>query len=250
MNRSDFGRLHSPLAASPCIDDSEANRLLRAPCQGRIRSPSGLRPIHQTKPSPWAGEIAAPPPRVRRGGRAFTLVELITVMAIMATLMAMIVGVVPQIQDAWRARITRTRLLAVVAALQAYAEDYNDKYPWTADDVSTRDVTTTTGLNEKKVLFPAEHYPSSGWQYYEEAILYAALTSTLRRGPYYRAAGGQAVVRKDGTQEFNLLADGWERPILYEYETATSLLVRSVGKDGATGGDNSVDDIFYFVFEN
>ena len=51
MNRSGFGRLHSSLAASPCIDDSEANRLLRAPCQGRIRAPSGLRPIHQTKPS-------------------------------------------------------------------------------------------------------------------------------------------------------------------------------------------------------
>ena len=200
--------------------------------------------------SPWAGEIAAPPQRVRRGGRAFTLIELITVMAIMATLMAMIVGVVPSIQDAWRARITRTRLLAVVAALQAYAEDYNDKYPWTADDVSTRDVTTTTGLNEKKVLFPAEHYPSSGWQYYEEAILYAALTSTLRRGPYYRAAGGQAVVRKDGTQEFNLLADGWERPILYEYEPATVLLVRSVGKNGTRETGSVGDDIVYYVFQN
>jgi len=211
--------------------------------------------------SPWAGEIAAPPPRVRRGGpcserysllqggRAFTLIELITVMAIMAILMAMIVGVAPRILDALRARVTRTRLLSVVAALQAYAADYNGKYPWKADDGSMRNVTTTTGFREWDVLFPAVK-PSPTWVYYKEAILYAALTSATRRGPYCKAASGQTVVRKDGIQEFNLLADGWERPIRYEYSAATGLLVRSLGKDGATGGDNSVDDIVYFVFKN
>ncbi len=199
--------------------------------------------------SPWAGGVAASPPRVRRGGRAFTLVELITVMAILGILMAMIVGVVPPIQNAWRARITQTRLLAVVAALQAYAEDYNGKYPWTADVDSMRDVTTATGFGEWDVLFPAVK-PASGWQYYKEAILYAALTSATRRGPYYRAAGGQAVVRKDGTQEFNLLADGWERPILYEHPTTTELLVRSVGKDGVKDTGSDGDDIVYYVFQN
>ncbi len=203
--------------------------------------------------SPRAGEIAAPPPRVRRGGRAFTLVELITVMAIMAILMAMIVGVVPRIQDAWRARITGTRLLAVVAALQSYAEDYNGKYPWTADDGSIRDVTTTTGFNEWSILFPGtpQVAPSSSWPYYKEAILYAALTSTLRRGPYYKTAGGQTVVRKDGIKEFNLLADGWERPILYKYDsTSKELQVRSVGKNGVEDTGSGGDDIDYFVSQN
>jgi hypothetical protein len=76
--------------------------------------------------------------------------------------------------------------------------------------------------------------------------LYAALTSPLRRGPYYKAAGGQAVVRKDGDKEFNLLADGWERPILYEYTAGTGLRVWSLGKDGVTSGD----DIVYYVFQN
>ena len=91
------------------------------------------RTSNTSSTSPRAGGIAASPPRVRRGGRAFTLVELITVMAIMAILMAMIVGVAPRIQDAWRARITRTRLQAVVAALQAYAEDYSGKFPYSSD---------------------------------------------------------------------------------------------------------------------
>jgi len=182
------------------------------------------------------------------GRRAFTLVELITVMAIMAILMAMIVGVVPSIQDAWRAKITRTRLQAIVAALNSYAEDYGGKYPWTVNiHPMMRNVpgSTGTGFNEGKVLFP-ETSPSSEWDYYEEAILYAALTSSLRRGPYYQAGGGQTVVRK----EFNLFADGWERPILYEYNSSTGLLVRSVGKNGVKETGSSGDDIVYYVFQN
>jgi type II secretory pathway pseudopilin PulG len=180
-------------------------------------------------------------------------------MAIMATLMAMIVGVVPQIQDAWRARITRTRLQAVAAALQAYAEDYNGKYPGIPDwdppphDGPMRDVTTTTGFDEKKVLFPSAQYPPPGWEYYEEAILYAALTSPLRRGPYYKGAGGQAVVRKGtGGDDFNLLADGWERPIRYLYEksgTEYSLKVWSDGKNPADTDEGRKDDIIYYVFK-
>jgi len=170
-------------------------------------------------------------------------------MAIMATLMAMIVGVVPAIQNAWRARITRTRLLAVVAALHSYAEDYDGKYPWKADDGPMRNVITTTGFNERDVLFPAVK-PSSSWEYYKEAILYAALTTPLRRGPYYKAAGGQTVVRKEGANEFNLLADGWERPILYEHSTTTELLVRSVGKNGVRETGSDGDDIVYYVFQN
>jgi len=230
-----------PRGGSP---DPPRNPALKRGGSGDPPRKTYLKPL-----SPWAGGVAAFPSRVRGGGRAFTLIELITVMAIMATLMAMIVGVAPQIQDAWRARITRTRLLAVVSALQAYAGDYNGKYPgpaaWATTGSPIRDVTTTTGFKEWDVLFQAVK-PSSAWEYYEEAILYAALISATRRGPYYKAAGGQTVVRKDGIQEFNLLADGWERPILYEYSTTTGLLVRSLGKDGATGGD----DIDYFVFQN
>jgi len=191
-----------------------------------------------------AGGAAAPPPRVRRGGRAFTLVELITVMAIMAILMAMIVGVAPRIQDAWRARITQTRLQAVVAALRAYAEDYNGKYPWISGDVNMVSVSDFLILGVDLSSAPST-YGVAGFTK-AEVVLYGALTSTRRRGPYYKAAGGQTVVRKDGTKEFNLLADGWERPIRYEYPTTTGLLVRSLGKDGATSGD----DIVYYVFQN
>ncbi|MCX5648387.1 MAG: type II secretion system protein [Planctomycetota bacterium] len=185
------------------------------------------------------GGIAAFPPRVRRGGRAFTLVELITVMAIMAILMAMIVGVAPRIQDAWRARLTRTRLQTIVAALQAYAEDYSGKFPYTEDKDGIMAVVDAASLGINLSDVPEE--------YKKEALLYAALTSARRHGPYYKGAGGQTVVRKGtGDKEFNLFADGWERPIRYEYTTATGLLVRSLGKDGATGGD----DIGYFVFQN
>jgi type II secretory pathway pseudopilin PulG len=169
-------------------------------------------------------------------------------MAIMAILMAMVVGVVPQIQDAWRARITRTRLLAVVAVLQAYAEDYNGKYPWISNDVNMVSISDPLILGVDLSSAPSVYGVPGFTQ--AEVVLYGALTSARRRGPYYKTAGGQTVVRKNGIQEFNLLADGWERPIRYEHPTATSLLVRSLGKDGVKDGASGGDDIVYYVFQN
>jgi type II secretory pathway pseudopilin PulG len=168
-------------------------------------------------------------------------------MAIMAILMAMIVGVVPRIQDAWRARLTRTRLLAVVAALQAYAEDYSGKFPYSdsSDNIMVKvDDAAILGVD----LSGAPSTYGVGGFTKAEVVLYGALTSTRRRGPYYKGAGGQTVVRK-GTddKEFNLFADGWERPIRYEYDgTAKQLTVRSLGKDGT---DKTGDDIVYEVFK-
>jgi len=172
-------------------------------------------------------------------------------MAIIATLMAMIVGVVPQIQDAWRVRITRTRLQAIVSALQAYAGDYNGKFPYASDSsdkvMVKVDALAILGvdLSSAPSAYGVEGFTKA------EVVLYGALTSTRRHGPYYKGAGGQTVVRKGtGDKEFNLFADGWERPIRYEYATATGLRVWSLGKDGATGGSNSGDDIVYYVFQN
>jgi len=169
-------------------------------------------------------------------------------MAIMAILMAMIVGVVPQIQDMWRARLTRTRLLAVVASLQAYADDYGGKYPYPVD---ADDIMVKAAKNESEELaifgIKLSDVPS---EYREEVVLYGALTSARRRGPYHKGAGGQTIVRKgSGDREFNLLADGWERPILYEYVSATGLLVRSVGRNGVRETGSGGDDIVYYVFE-
>jgi len=184
--------------------------------------------------SPWAGGTTTLRSRARAGRRAFTLVELITVMAIMAILMAMIVGVAPRIQDAWRARLTRTRLLAVVTALQAYAEDYNGKYPWVANDGSMADVTAAAILGVDLSSAPST-YGVEGFTK-AEVVLYGALTSARRRGPYYKGAGGQTVVRKGtGDQEFTLFADGWERPIRYlkpQGSKATTPLLISAGSNG------------------
>jgi len=194
--------------------------------------------------SPWAGGTTTLRSRVRAGRRAFTLIELITVVAIMAILMAMIVGVAPPIQDAWRARLTRTRLLAVVAALQAYAGDYNGKFPYTEDKDNIM-----VKVDDAAIL--GVDLSSAPSEYKAEVVLYGALTSTRRRGPYYKGAGGQTVVRKGtGDKEFTLLADGWERPIRYEYSTTDGLLVRSLGKNGVRETGSNGDDIVYYVFQN
>jgi len=184
--------------------------------------------------------------------RAFTLVELITVMAIMAVLVAMIMGAAKGIQEQQRVTATREMLHGLKAALQNYADAYVGKYPgipaWdpVPHDGPMRDVTTTGGFNEWKVLFPGtpQVVPSSSWEYYEEAILYAALMSPLRGGPFARALAGRTVVRADGSNQFALFADGWGRPIVYNYN-AGELMLRSLGSDPEK--DN--DDITYYVLQ-
>ena len=188
--------------------------------------------------------------------RAFTLVELITVMAIMAVLVAMIMGAAKGIQEQQRVTATREMLHGLKAALQNYADAYVGKYPgipaWdpVPHDGPMRDVTTTGGFNEWKVLFPSispppPFSPGTGQgQYQEEAILYAALMSPLRGGPFARALAGRTVVRADGSNQFALFADGWGRPIVYNYN-AGELMLRPLGSDPEK--DN--DDITYYVLQ-
>jgi len=208
-------------------------------------------------------------PRLRRGyggqaRRAFTLVELITVMAIMAVLVAMIMGAARGIQEQQRVTATREMLHGLKAALGNYADAYVGKYPWGEKGPWTknkpwsdaekagsnmRDVTTTGRFDEWSVLFPSvakSDLPSS-WEYYEEAILYAALMSPLRGGPFARGMAGRTVTRADGSNYFALFADGWGRPIVYYYDaTKKELSLRSVGSDP----ENDNDDIIYYVLQS
>ena len=233
-------------------------RTRRAGRNHRVKRGGSGDPPRKTylKPlSPWGGGTAANPPRVRRGRRAFTLVELITVMAILAILMAMIVGVVPRIQEAWRARLTRTRLQTIVAALQAYAGDYSEMFPYFKQIKDSSGKIIMVEVDDQAILGISLSGAPTGYGVRgftrAEVVLYGALTSARRHGPYYKGAGGQTVVRKGtGGKEFTLFADGWERPILYEYDPATGLLLRSVGKNGVRETGSGGDDIVHYVFQN
>ena len=202
-----------------------------------------------------SGTCATDPTAARR---AFTLVELITVMAILSVLVAMIVGAARGIQERQRTAATQEMLLGLKAALQRYAAAYSEAYPWTADvraadnRLIMRNVTTTMGLlNEWSILFPGtpQVAPASTWLYYEEAILYAALMSPLRGGPFARALASRACIRADSSgNKFTLFADGWDRPITYDYVPTGSkyeLMLKSQGSNP----DSNTDDITVYVFQ-
>jgi prepilin-type N-terminal cleavage/methylation domain-containing protein len=142
----------------------------------------------------------------RNRRRAFTLVELITVVAILGILVTLMVGAVQGARNYVARRATIQMFAALDAALQRYFEDYN-LYPYTQTvgdygwvDASLR---VTTGQLED-------------W----EATLYKALNSKTRHGPYFQGSSALVISRIIGAgttspKTYYLFADGWGRKIYY-----------------------------------
>lgn len=144
----------------------------------------------------------------RRTSRpGFTLVELVTVMTILAVLVTLTVGAVQGIRESSARKATEQAFAAIDTALQAYFDDWG-KYPWYGDRPS-----------DIMVGWVAASYRPAGASaasvpYPREAALYAALNMKQRHGPYMQ--GGAAVVSvKYQNAVYPVYADGWGRPILY-----------------------------------
>jgi prepilin-type N-terminal cleavage/methylation domain-containing protein len=83
--------------------------------------------------------------RVRDPRRAFTLIELLTVMAIVGILTAITLGTVGGIRERAKISLCRTELATIAAALESYKRQYGD-YPQissTASHVSAFAIPTT-----------------------------------------------------------------------------------------------------------
>ena len=167
-----------------------------------------------------------PPLSERRRARAFTLVELITVMGILAILTALIVGAAQGLHDR-AARDTTVRILAALdAALQRYYDDWG-KFPWYKNE--SGDLAELLGPVAGS--FDDEAVPSycpvplddqdTGMETKVGAMLYAALNMRERNGPYMSGgAGNVKMVRLKSSQSSEYRAcrvyvDGWGRPIHY-----------------------------------
>ena len=79
-----------------------------------------------------------------RNVRAFTLIELLVVIAIIGILAAMLMTVLPKARDAANKAKAQTEMTAIVAAINAYDQDYS-RFPLTAAEqtaAGTNDFTT------------------------------------------------------------------------------------------------------------
>lgn len=157
----------------------------------------------------------------RSGARAFTLVELVTVMGILAILTALIVGAAQGLHDR-AARNTTVRILAALdAALQRYYDDWG-KFPWYKNESGdlAELLGPVAGWDDDEAVpsyCPVLRVPQdAGMETKVGAMLYAALNMRERNGPYI-SGGASKEVRLKGSQyrACRVYVDGWGRPIHY-----------------------------------
>jgi general secretion pathway protein G len=181
-----------------------------------------------------------------RSARGFTLVELLTVVAILSILVMLSVGAIQGARNHMARKATLKLFAALDAALQQYYGDWG-RYPWdlalsTAnrdyDQVLVSEVagTTTTypflplqGMDAVITYLPKD-------QEKRDAMFYAAMTMTRRSGPYFRGGATAARSRKtsDGKVYF-VFVDGWGRKVTYTSPNTATMqgapLLRSLGAD-------------------
>ncbi len=162
-----------------------------------------------------------PPLSEPTDARAFTLVELVTVMGILAILVTLIVGAAQGLHDR-AARETTIRIMAALdAALQRYYDDWG-KFPWYRDETDA-DLAELLGAvaghdpreNAIPNYCPVKIGTTRPNENQVEAMLYAALNMREREGPYMSGGAGNVKVMRLKTEKYQIYVDGWGRPIHY-----------------------------------
>jgi len=166
--------------------------------------------------------------------QGFTLVELITVVAILGILMTLTVGAVQGVRNYVARSATREIFAALDAALQQYYNDWG-KYPYVSSP------------NVDFGQVAAAYAPLTGSsQAAKNGVLFSALTMSQRKGPYFRGGTSQARRATSGagasTEVYYVFVDGWGNDINYMPDTTAVAppVLESLGMDidPAATGDN------------
>jgi prepilin-type N-terminal cleavage/methylation domain-containing protein len=156
---------------------------------------------------------------VVRRATGFTLVELITVVAILGILTVLMVGAVQGIRNNIALSNTLAAFKAIDAALEAYYEDWGNMYPWPEAGSGADDQYGVVNAVSTSPTFcrPATKGTNVTEEEDAAATLYAALTIKANHGPYFRGAA-PPVIKKNlpMSQVYWVFADGWGRMIRYK----------------------------------
>jgi len=177
--------------------------------------------------------------------RGFTLVELITVIAILGILVTLTVSAVQGVRNYVSRKATEEIFAALDAALQRYYADWG-MYPYTS---TTGDYGAVDTANDAyKVLIYINDSQAK-----RDALLYAALNITQRGGPYFRGSTSEAATFKSGTTSYHAFVDGWGREVRYEPDLTIvppasaptrPPILHSPGADPAEDDQGKKDDMF------
>jgi general secretion pathway protein G len=147
-----------------------------------------------------------------RSSRAFTIIELLTVIAIIGILSAIIIGVGRQAAETGRIARTKAELAAISTALESYKRQYGD-YPRTNNSAELLQALVGKTDPNRNTLTPNGR-----------VLLDLALFTTDVPGDPL-------------TSNSLSLADPWEQPYLYAYKppgitwTNSSFVLYSMGPD-------------------
>lgn len=155
------------------------------------------------------------------GAHAFTLVELVTVMGILAILVALIVGAGQGVSNIAATKATERILASLDAALQRYYDDWG-RFPWyrTESDPDLAELlgkVAGAGTTAAERMVRPSYCPVPVTGRYEnevEAMLYATLNMRERNGPYMHAGNENVRLLPYGiTYQYRVYVDAWGRPI-------------------------------------
>lgn len=212
----------------------------------------------------------------RRGG--FTLVELLTVMAILGILVGLVVGAGHAIlQHAARTETEQT-IAGIQAGLSRYFEDWH-KYPWYEENDNQWG---GSGAHPLMGVVREGSRDEAGYRPLDEqdmergdpgaACLYASLSMDERSGPYFIGSGGNVQTLAYRRQDrYSVFVDGWQRPIHYfqpppkpggerpagattshveYYRSAPLLMSEGPEKDMPDADETMEDNVFNYEIED